>query len=315
MRIAILSRYQNKVNRGAETVVKELVERLMKNHQVWVYAGKESDSLKSLLNRDYDIVMPMNGRFQAIQASLCRLIKKYKLIIGGHSGIGRDDILNISVAKPDVFIALTSYQAAWAKKWSWGSKIVTIPNGIDLKKFHPNGNKLKIDLPRPIILSVGALTANKNHQKSIEAVSKLKNGSLLIVGDGEEREKLEQEGNIKLKDRFRILKFNYEDMPKIYRSADLFVLPSWSREAFGIVYLEAMASGLGIVAPNDPVRKEIIGDSGILTRVVDPIKYSQAIKIALSKKWQKIALSQAKKFSWDGIALKYEKCFQDSLTL
>ena len=110
--------------------------------------------------------------------------------------------------------------------------------------------------------------------------------------------------------RFKITAFNYKDMPKVYRSCDLFTLPSWGREAFGIVYLEAMASGLGVVAPDDPSRREIVGDAGILVDVSDSNKYAQAIKAALKSDWQKKARLQAQKFSWDKIAKKYEKVLQ-----
>src|SRR5687768_13841515 len=155
MKIGILSRYQDTTSRGVETVALELATRLSKNHQVELLTGKNSDSFSRIINSKFDIVMPLNGRSQSMKASLGRLVSKYKLVIGGHSGIGRDDILNIALAKPDLFIALTDYMEEWTKKWAWGSKIVKINNGIDLEKFNPKGPKIDIKLPRPIILSVG----------------------------------------------------------------------------------------------------------------------------------------------------------------
>lgn len=309
MKIAILSRTQKTANRGVESVVKELTLRLSKRLIVDVFSGSDADNLGKVLKGKYDIVMPINGRWQSLKFSLGRLIGKYKLVIGGHSGIGIDDIWNICVVRPDVFIALTDYMANWAKKWAWGSQVIKINNGVDLDKFNPQGEKYEIDLPNPIILSVGALVWYKHQELVIEAVATIENCSLLIVGDGEEKEKLTKLGNEKLAGRFKIIQISYSEMPKIYRAANVFTLPSWDREAFGLVYLEALASGLPVVAPNDLARKEIIGDGGVLVDITSPEAYSKAIQKALEIKWGDKPRQQAEKFSWDKQAEKYLELF------
>jgi len=305
MKILFLNRYQDINDRGAEVFIKELSKRLSETHIVDIFTGDKASSLPAVLEGHYDVVIPVNGRFQALKLSLGRMIGGYKILITGHSGKGWDDIINILV-KPDIFVALTSQARDWAKNWSWGSKIIKIPNGIDLEKFNPVGKKVSIDLPRPIILSVGALVWYKYHQRVIEAVSRLESGSLLIVGQGSLKDELEREGKRKLGDRFKILSFPNDEMPNIYRSCDLFTLPSWNREAFGIVYLEALASGLGVVAPDDQTRHEIIGDAGIYTDVSDASVYSKALGRALKTDWTKKARAQASTFSWDKIAKMYE---------
>lgn len=311
MRILFLSRYQNRFHRGAENFVTELTKRLAKKYTVDIFIGKEADDLSKVVSGKYDVVIPINGRFQSLKASLGRLSGKYKLLITGHSGQGWDDIWNIVIAKPDIFIALTDYLAKWARSWAWGSKVIKIPNGIDLEKFNPSGSKIRIDLPKPIILSVGALVWYKYHDIVIRAVSKRGRGSVLVVGEGPEKERLEKLGSKLLGDRFKINNFNYQDMPKVYRSCDLFTLPSWGREAFGIVYLEAMASGLGVVAPDDPPRREIIGNAGFFVNVENPYKYAETIKLALTKDWKDIARKQAEKFSWDKVAEAYNKILSE----
>lgn len=310
MKIVFLSRFQNHLQRGAENFVTELTKRISKKHTVDVFYGKKADNLSNVLAGKYDIVIPINGRLQSLKASVGRMFGKYNLVITGHSGQGWDDILNIAIAKPDVFVALTDYLANWAKNWAWGTKVVKIPNGIDLERFNPNDSKIKIDLPKPVLLSVGALVWYKHHDRVIRAVERMGQGSVLIVGEGPERAKLEKLGTKLLGNKFKIKNFNYQDMPKVYRSADLFTLPSWSREAFGIVYLEAMASGLGVIAPDDSSRREIIGDAGILVVTENLEKYTLAIKAALKIDWRKKARSQAEKFSWDKIARKYEEVLE-----
>lgn len=310
MKIAILSRYQNKTNRGVESFVTELVKRLSKNHHVDLLIGNESDSFSKIVKGHYDIVMPLNGRLQSLKASIGRIFSGYKMVIGGHSGIGRDDIFNIVIAKPDIFIALTKKMEKWSRKWAWGSKVVKIPNGIDLDNFHPIGEKYKHNLKGKVVLSVGALVWYKHHQKVIEAVSKLEEASLLIVGAGDEKRNLESLANILIPERFKIVSVDYQNIASVYRSADVFTLPSWDREAFGLVYLEALASNLPVVAPNDDSRREIVGDAGILIDTNDQVKYAEALKQALDKDWKDQPRKQAEKFSWDKIAKEYEICFE-----
>ena len=310
MKIAFLSRYQNQEVRGVESFVTELSSRLSKNNTVKIFSGPDADNFSKVTSENFDIVYALNGRAQSLKFSLGRLFKNYKLVIGGHSGIGRDDIWNIVAARPDAFVALTRAEKVWAAKWAAGIPVVEIPNGIDLKKFNPASEKLKIDLEPPVILSVGALVWYKHHEKVIEAVSSLKNCSLLIVGSGELKESLEKLGKDKLGNRFKIISVDYSDIPKVYRAANVFTLPSWEREAFGLVYLEAMASGIPVVAPNDLSRKEIIGDGGLLVDVSDPMLYAKSLEHTLKTNFGKKPRQQAEKFSWEIISQKYQSLFE-----
>lgn len=310
MKIVFLSRYQNVITRGAEVFVKELSSRLRRKYEVDILSGFDADSINKILSGNYDVVIPINGGSQSFKAFVGRLFKRYKVIISGQAGIGRGEIWNMVVTQPDIYVALTDYMAKWAKRWAWNSKVIKIPNGVDLVKFSPIGEKLDLELEKPVVLSVGTLTWYKHHDRAIDALCYLDKGSLLIVGEGEEKNQLEKKGKKKFGKRFKIQNFPYQEMPKVYRGADLFTLPSWNREAFGIVYLEAMASGLGIVAPCDLPRREIIGDAGIFVDVLNPLKYAQAIEKALRIDWSQRARMQAEKFSWDKIAKQYEEVFE-----
>jgi glycosyltransferase involved in cell wall biosynthesis len=329
MKIAILSRYQKTVNRGVESFVTELSAKLSKNHEVIILSGADSDSFSKMVEGKFDIVIPTNGWSQAFKASMGRLFGQYKLVITGQAGVGIADIFNIAVCRPNVFVALTTFAKQMtdddkklpffqriyafflkAKTWSLGSRVEVIPNGVDLKKFNPKGKKYDPNLKSPVVLSVGALEWYKHHEKTIKTLENLPNVSLLIVGAGGEKERLEGLGKQKLGDRFKIVQTPYEKMPEVYRSADVFTLPSWDREAFGIVYVEAMASGLPVVAPDDPPRREIIGEGGILTDVDNPEKFAKAIQEALDEKWGNKPKKQAENFSWEIIAKKYEELFK-----
>lgn len=311
MKIAFLSRYVGSVDRGVETFVLELSRKLGERHSVEILSGKSADSYKKITSGNYDIVIPTNGRLQALKAKIGSFFKGYKLVISGQAGVGKDDIWNIFFICPDVYVALTDYEKNWAKRWALKTKITKIPNGVDLKKFSPSGEKIDYGLENPIVISVGALYSYKHHDLAIKAVAKMEKGSLVIIGSGPEEEKLKILGDKLLKGKFKIIKANYEDLPKYYRGADLFTLPSWIRESFGIVYVEAMASGLPVVAPNDPPRREIIGDAGVLTDVWDSQKYAQVLQECAGKKWADLPRIQAEKFSWDNVAKEYEKLLEN----
>lgn len=310
MKIVFLSRYVGTVNRGVETYVLELSKYLSKNHSVDILSDKDADSYKKITSGNYDVVIPTNGRLQALKAKIGSVLKGYKVVISGQAGVGKDDIWNIFFICPDIYVALTDYEKSWAKKWAFKTKIVKIPNGVDLEKFSPSGEKINYGLENPIIISVGALYPYKHHDLAIKAVAKMERGSLVIIGSGPEEQKLKALGNKLLEGKFKIIKANYEDLPKYYRGADLFTLPSWIRESFGIVYVEAMASGLPVVAPDDPPRQEIIGEAGILTDVWDREKYAKALEECFDKKWDDLPKKQAEKFSWDNVAKQYEQLLE-----
>lgn len=336
MKIAFLNYYQ--ANRGLETFVQELSSRLSKNHRVLIFKGRQdtasvrdpisprqrlfldADSIKickwtlknlyRLKNFKPDVVIPTNGGWQALIISIFTKLTGARMIIAGQSGPGWDDRWNLLV-KPSVFVALTQKQRRWAVKatpW-FKHKIVRIPNGVDLEKFNPAGKEIKLKLEKPIILVTAATVPSKRVEQGIAAVSRLKQGSLLLLGNGPQNKKTDEIGYKLLgKTRYQRLAVPFVQMPNYYRSADLFSLCSVSTEAFGIVYLEAMATGLACVATDDTSRREIIGKAGIFVKNPDDSnEYSLALKKALKKTWGDLPQKQAQKFSWDRIAQKYEK--------
>jgi glycosyltransferase involved in cell wall biosynthesis len=135
-----------------------------------------------------------------------------------------------------------------------------IPNGCDAEHFK-NLNKdicrKKLNLKKieKIILFVGRLHPVKGIQYLIDAMVSIekydKNAKLLIIGDGEERYNLESYVNKrKLKDSITFIgELPHSELPQYFAASDIFVLPSLS-EGFPNVLLEAMASGLPIIATN-----------------------------------------------------------------
>lgn len=267
-------------------------------------------TIPTILREKFDIVIPLNGGWQIALVRIATWLYGGKEIASGQSGKGWDDRNNLW-SFPNLFVALTSNAEKWAKKVNPFVKVVKISNGADLQKFNSEGESYKTNLKKPIVLVVGAFTEQKRLDLVIKAVSKLENTSLLLVGGGGNlKSQLETEGAKLLGNRFQMLSIPFNEMPKIYRSADVFTLPSASSEAFGNVYVEAMASGLPVVATNDEQRREIVGEAGVLIDPTNIKEYSDMLQKALDTNWGDKPRKQAEKFSWEVIAEKYEEHFK-----
>jgi len=265
-------------------------------------------TLKDIWKEKPNIVIPLNGGWQPAFIRLITWLYNGKMIASGQSGMGWDDRNNLW-SFPNYFVALSSKALRWAKRVNPLVKSKYIPNGVDLKNFNPTGSKYKTNLKRPVVLCVGALTSSKRIDLTIKAVAKLKNVSLLVVGDGSMKSQLKSLGKKLLGKRFQLIKVSFEKMPEIYRAADIFTLVPEGSEAFGIVYVEAMATNLPIVAFDDEQRKEIVGNAGMFVDPIDIEQYSRALDETLKKKWGGEPRKQAEKFDWDKIAKKYEALF------
>lgn len=335
MKIAFINIYQDVVERGAEIYVSEVSKRLSKSNEVRVLSFSQKTKprwplvwrayldphgfqtfwctlkvIPTLFKERFDAVIPVNGGWQPALVRLVTWIYGGKMIISGQSGIGWDDRNNLWCF-PDSFVALTEYAGKWARRVNPFVKVKVIANGVDYQRFAKEELKLRFDLERPVILCVGALTESKRQDLAIKAVSKLKRGSLLLVGKGSNEKYLQDLGDRFLKNRFKIVSFNHRDMPKVYKSADLFTYPTSPSESFGIVMVEAMASGLAIVANDDPIRREIVGKAGVFVDPTNLDKYSQALGNALETVWGDRPEKQAGKFDWDRIASEYGKLITD----
>lgn len=149
-------------------------------------------------------------------------------------------------------------------------KSLVIENGIDLEKFR-NANALKrADLVSNysegdiLIVMTARLTEQKDHHTVIRAALDLpKKYHFLFVGDGEKRKEYEvfvKENNIGNRVHFLGVR---SDVENIMKACDIFVLSSHF-EGFGLVAVEAMASGLPVIASNVTGLSQVVSNAGLL---------------------------------------------------
>lgn len=258
----------------------------------------------------YDVVIPVNGGWMPAIIRIVTWLNRSKMIISGQSGIGWDDRNNLWCF-PNAFVAISSQARAWAKRVNPFVKVEYVPNGVDLNKFTAEGEKYRTELKKPIVLCVGALTKSKRVDLVIKAVAKIKNANLLVVGDGDLRDKIYNLGFKLLGKRFQLIKVSYEKMPEVYRVADVFTLVSEPYYSFENVLVEAMATNLPVVANNDPIRKEIVGNGGLLVDPNDTEEYAEALGKVIKTDWGNKPRIQAERFDWNKIAEKYGELIKD----
>ncbi|MCM3409929.1 glycosyltransferase family 4 protein [Metabacillus litoralis] len=149
-------------------------------------------------------------------------------------------------------------------------KISIIPGAADINKFKPanNTHQLKSDLnipfDRPIILTVRRLVRRMGLTNLVEAMAEVikvhPNILLLIGGKGPLNNELKDLiKRYKLENNVRLLGYIQDDLlPKYHQISDLFVVPTQELEGFGLITIEAMASGLPVIATPVGGSKEIL---------------------------------------------------------
>jgi glycosyltransferase involved in cell wall biosynthesis len=135
--------------------------------------------------------------------------------------------------------------------------VVLWPRGVDAELFRPRAADL--GLPRPIFLSVGRVAVEKNLEAFLELDLP---GTKVVVGDGPARAALQR----KYPQAVFLGALQGEPLAEAYAAADVFVFPS-KTDTFGLVLLEALASGVPVAAFPVAGPRDVIGSAevGILS--------------------------------------------------
>src|SRR5438874_3881395 len=131
--------------------------------------------------------------------------------------------------------------------------VVLWPRGVDTHLFHPRA--IDLCLPAPVFLSVGRVAVEKNLEAFLDLDLP---GTKVIVGDGPARIALEEA----YPNAIFLGEKHGEELADIYAAADVFVFPS-KTDTFGLVLLEALASGLPVAAFPVKGPRDVIGTAPV----------------------------------------------------
>jgi len=191
-----------------------------------------------------------------------------------------------------------------------------IPNGVDTNHYKPEG-PLRTEYAdgKLNILFVGRLEERKGVDDLIRACALVKQDfpdfRLIIVGPGIQlRYQYELLAKRLLPDKVIFTKYvTFAELPQYYRTADIFCAPATKDESFGIVLLEAMASGKPVVATNIPGYASVLtdGQEGLLAKPRDPNSIAEALLTLIHDKSRRLRLAQkglttAEKYSWENVS-------------
>jgi glycosyltransferase involved in cell wall biosynthesis len=248
--IKSLIKVYSKFAAGKYDVVHFLANPNYSNSSAFMLKLSRIKTLPTLLNIHgmLNVEGMLNGRsFDVISHDLTKNLIMYKIAskLVVNSVFMKDNVCNLYGVNPD--------------------KVAVIPNGVDLEKFRNYNQRVKLE-GDPSILFLGFVSKLKGIDILINAVAKLRfdlpNLKLHVVGHGEEMRESSMQLVKHLGIDNSVVFHGAADpsmVPAYYKSADIFVHPS-RFEGFGITILEAMASGVPIVASDISSFSEILSN-------------------------------------------------------
>ncbi|MEO3871476.1 glycosyltransferase family 4 protein [Nonomuraea sp. B12E4] len=203
------------------------------------------------------------------------------------------------------------------------AKLVRLAPGVDVTQFHPGAPKAELGLAgRPVVACVSRLVPRKGQDQLIRAwplvLRSVPEAVLLLVGGGPYRGTLERLAAGRESIRFAGT-VPAASLPGYYAAADVFAMPCRTRwngvdvEGLGIVFLEASATGLPVVAgasggAPDAVRP---GETGLVVDGTDVAEIAQAVVELLGdpEKARKMGARGrdwiAREWAWDQVAARF----------
>lgn len=205
-----------------------------------------------------------------------------------------------------------------------GLPMTVIPNGIDTERFHPEVEPIaKYRDGKFNILYVGRMDPRKGAKFLFQALPYLEEGlqgnyRILVVGTGWMKKYYDTYIPLSLRHRVEFAGYaSPEELPRYYRSADVYCSPATGGESFGIVLVEAMATGTPVVASDIDGYRWVVdpGVQGLLVPPRSPRHLANAL-IAVAhnpvrrKEMAKAGYASAQFYAWPKIIDQIEAVYQ-----
>ena len=200
------------------------------------------------------------------------------------------------------------------------SQIRVVVNGVDLQEFAPGVSlRTELGLPENVNLALFAgdiRISRKNLDTVLHALVKVPELHLAVVGGTQDSPYPAMAKALNISERVHFLGYRH-DMPQIQRASDLFVFPS-RYEPFGLVVIEAMASGLPVITATTTGAADLVNpDCGIVLDDCDDVNaLADALRLlnsdrSLRQKMGKVARTIAEQYSWSTMAQTYLNIFEE----
>ena len=197
-----------------------------------------------------------------------------------------------------------------------------IPNAVALERFNPENIRFeKFDGYSPRILFVGRFEPRKGMKflafSFNQIIKKLPNACLIVVGEGRLKNHYRNFlSKVALKHVFFEGKVSMKLLPSYFATCNIFCSPAYTGESFGIILLEALASGKPVIASDIPGYRTIIRDgcNGLLVSPKNPEAITEAVlRITKEEKLKKRlidnGLDSVQKYSWKNITSMIENFY------
>jgi phosphatidylinositol alpha-mannosyltransferase len=198
-----------------------------------------------------------------------------------------------------------------------------VPNGVEVQRFaHAEPLEDLRDPQRPLLLFVGRLEPRKGLDVLVRAFLRIRaavpKARLCVVGDGPQRARCQQMIPSSIRhDALFVGHVDEAEKARYFASADLFIAPNTGGESFGIVLLEAMASGIPIVASDIPGFRTVMrdgrqgrfvpaGDAAALADGVLTLLANDKLRRAMSAEGRR----RAAEYDWPEVADRLEKLYR-----
>lgn len=204
----------------------------------------------------------------------------------------------------DVIFCYTETDKERVQEYGVSSRIEVVSNGIDTERFTPEGSRSElIEADGPVLLFVGRLVDGKRPWLAVEALPGVREefpgAELYVCGEGPLREELvERADKLGVRDAVTFLgHLPYDEMPRVYRSGDVLVLPSRA-EGVPRTVLEAMASEVPVVASDLEQVIPVVGDGGTTVSVEDVENLINGLTSTLSGVFSNPQTEIVDQFDW-----------------
>jgi phosphatidylinositol alpha-mannosyltransferase len=222
-------------------------------------------------------------------------------------------------------IAVSEPARAFVSRYFPGFPMRVIPNGIDLNVYRPGLAPIRHLRDDSLnILFVGRLEKRKGLGDLLRAyrsiIDRIPRSRLIIVGDGPLRGRVESFISRHRLPNVVLAGYVPESVkPRYYDSADIFCAPATGAESFGIVLLEALASGLPVVATEVPGYMSVL-EPGRDSITVQPKNWRElaaslvilARDAELRRRLADYAVQKARRYSWDRVALEVVEVYEEA---